>query len=518
MRECRIREANRGRNRPETIESKESGMEEKELEPIDNDEEKEKIEGEEEGSFAELFAQSSQTPYGRFSPGDRVKGTVVKINPETVFIDLGGKSEGTAETHEFKDENGTLTIQEGDEVELRVASVKGGIHLSKAIRARGAEAVEVLRDAFRNQLPVEGRVAGVNKGGFDVEISGLKSFCPISQMELRYCERPEEHVGARYQFRIIELKERGRNIIVSRRVLLQEEHEKKLQETLASLKPDLELEGQVTKLADFGAFVDIGGVEGMVHVSEISRSRIGHPSEVLKTGQTVRVRILRIEPGKKGRQKISLSMKVLEPDAWDQGLPFQEGDVVPGKVTRLADFGAFVEVAPGLDGLVHRSEISYEKVAHPSRVLNAGDPVQVRVLKIDQPNRKISLSIKDAMVFEQAEGAEGEVRLEIGQVLKGIVEDQKSYGLFVRLPQLGMRVRGLLPLEELLESDRADVKRKLPPGNEVRVEIIASRKGTRSAFPRNPSRTGPTGAIMKVSLRNQTGEAHSVPLEKLSKD
>ncbi len=454
-------------------------MADKDTEKFDSEEETEAVDSGEEGSFAELFEQSAQTPYGRFSPGDRVKGMVVKISPETVFIDLGGKSEGTADAHEFKDEDGTLKINEGDEVELRVASVKGGIHLSKAIKARGAEAVEILRDAFRNQLPVEGRVAAVNKGGFDVEISGLKSFCPISQMELRYCERPEEHVGARYQFRIMELKERGRNIIVSRRVLLQEEQEKKLQETLASLKPDLELDGQVTKLADFGAFVDLGGIEGMIHVSEISRSRIGHPSEVLKTGQTVRVRILKIEPGKKGRQKISLSMKVLEPDAWDAGLPFQEGDVIPGKVTRLADFGAFVEVAPGLDGLVHRSEISYEKVGHPSSVLNAGDTVQVRVLKIDEPNRKISLSIKDAMVFDQAEGSEGEVRLEVGQVLKGIVEDQKNYGLFVRLPQLGMRVRGLLPLEELLESDRSDVKRKLPPGAEVQVEIIALEEGNK---------------------------------------
>ena len=451
----------------------------KEIEEIDTEEETEKIDGEEEGSFAELFEQSPQTPYGRFSPGDRVKGRVVKISPDTVFIDLGGKSEGTAEAQEFKDENGGLTIREGDEVELRVASVRGGIHLSKAIKARGAEAVEILRDAFRNQIPVEGRVAAVNKGGFDVEISGLRAFCPISQMELRYCEKPEEHVGARYQFRILEIKERGKNIIVSRRVLLQEEQEKKLQETLAALKPDLELEGQVTKLTDFGAFVDLGGVEGMVHVSEISRSRIAHPSEVLQPGQTVRVKILKMEPGKKGRQKISLSMKVLEPDPWDAGIPFQEGDVIPGKVSRLADFGAFVEVVPGLDGLVHRSEISYEKVAHPSRVLNVGEPVQVRVLKIDEPNRKISLSIKDATTFQTAGEGEAEVRLEVGQVLRGIIEDQKNYGLFVRLPQLGMRMRGLLPLEELLESNRSDVKRKLPPGMEIIVEIIAVEEGNK---------------------------------------
>ena len=454
-------------------------MEEKEAARIDTEEEEKKIDAEEEGSFAELFEKSSQTAYGRFSPGDRVTGKIVKVSADTVFIDLGGKSEGTANALEFKDQDGTLTIQEGDEVELRVASVRGGIHLSKAIKARGAEAVEVLRDAFRNQIPVEGRVAAVNKGGFEVEISGLRAFCPISQMELRYCEKPEEHVGARYQFRIMEVKERGKNIVVSRRMLLQEEKERKLQETLAALRPDLELEGQVTKLTDFGAFVDIGGVEGMVHVSEVSRARIGHPSEILQPGQTVRVKILKMEPDKKGRQKISLSMKALEPDPWEKGIPFQEGDVISGKVSRLADFGAFVEIIPGLDGLVHRTEISYEKVSHPSRVLNVGDPVQARVLKIDEPNRKISLSIKAAMVFGQNGEGEEDVRLEVGQVLKGIVEDQKPYGLFVRLPQLGMKTRGLLPLEELLEADRSDVKKRMLPGKEVQVEIIAIEEGNK---------------------------------------
>jgi small subunit ribosomal protein S1 len=436
-------------------------------------------EEEEEGSFAELFEQSVQKPGRGFSPGDRVSGIVVKISPDTVFVDLGGKSEGVAEAQEFRDDEGKLTIKEGDPVELRVSSLRHGIHLSKAVKVRGAEAVQVLRDAFQNQIPVEGRVAAVNKGGFEVEISGLRGFCPISQIDIQYCERPEEHVGARYQFRILELKERGRNIILSRRALLQEEQEKKIKETLAALQPDLELEGRVTKVADFGAFVDIGGIEGMVHVSEITHARVEKPSDVLQPGQTVRVKILRIEPEKNGRRRIALSMKALEPDPWEKGLGFQEGEVISGRVSRLADFGAFVEVAPGVDGLVYRSEISYEKVSHPSRFLNAGDQVNVRVLKIDEGSRRISLSIKDATVFEPAEGSEGETRMEPGQVLTGIVEDQKPYGLFVRLPQLGMRVRGLLPLEELLESDRGDVKRKLPPGKEIQVEIIAVEEGNK---------------------------------------
>jgi len=434
------------------------------------------IEKEEDASFAELFEQSSQTPGAQFSPGDRVTGIIVKISKDTVFVDLGGKSEGTAEIKEFLDEEGNLTVKEGQEIELRVSSVRRGIHLSRSIKARGAEALEILRDAQRNQIPVEGRVAAVNKGGFDVELSGMRAFCPISQIDLQYCEKPEEHVGQRYPFRIVEMKERGKNIIVSRRVLLQEEQEKKLKETLATLRPDLEVDGRITRVMDFGAFVDIGGLEGMVHVSEISRARVNHPSEILEAGQIVKARILKIETDKKGRPRVSLSMKVLEPEIWDVGLPFREGEVISGKVSRVTDFGAFVEVAPGVDGLVHVSEISYQKVAHPNRVLKAGDAVDVLVLKIDEEKRRLSLSIKEAMSRQKAQEFDregGEVRLEAGQVMQGIVEDHKPYGFFVRLPQLGVGVRGLLPFEEMVDADKADVKKKFSQGQEIQVEILA---------------------------------------------
>lgn len=425
-----------------------------------------------EESFAELLASSSQTLNKGFAPGDTVSGVVIKISKETVFIDLGGKSEGFAEIEEFRDKDGTLSVKEGDRVELRVAFLRGGIHLSKSLKVHGAKAVELLREAQRNQIPVEGRVAAVNKGGFEIEISGLRAFCPLSQIDLRYCEKPEEHIGARYQFRIREIKEKGKNIIVSRRVILQEEQDKKAKEVLAGLKPDLELEGKVTRLADFGAFVDIGGVEGMVHVSEFTHARIGHPSEFLEQGQMVKVKILKIETDKSGKPRIALSLKALEPEIWDKGLGFKEGDVISGTVSRITDFGAFVEVAPGVDGLVHVSEISYQRVAHPSRLLQEGDKVEVLVLKIDEQKRQISLSIKDAAMKQRLDGQEGEVRLEVGQVLKGIVEDQKPYGLFVRLPQIGREFRGLLPLEELLIGDKGDLKKKLRPGKEIQVEVV----------------------------------------------
>jgi small subunit ribosomal protein S1 len=257
---------------------------------------------------------------------------------------------------------------------------------------------------------------------------------------------------------------------------LQEEQEKNLKETLSRLKPDLECDGKVTKLAAFGAFVDIGGIEGMVHVSEISHGRINHPSEILKSGQQVRVKVMKIETGKEARPKISLSIKALEPDSWEKGLGFEEGEIIRGKVSRLTDFGAFVEVAPGVDGLVHISEISYDRVPHPSKFLREGDVVDVLVMGIDRETRRISLSIKEATVkkrMEKDEDGSDKVHLEVGQVLRGIVEDSKPYGIFVRLPQLGPKVRGLLPMEEVRNPGKGDVKRKFPRGQEIQVEIIA---------------------------------------------
>ena len=430
----------------------------------------------EEISFEELLKASSETPGRKLFPGDKVSGKVLKVSRDTIFVDLGGKSEGIADIQEFLDKEGKLTVKEGDWVEMRVASTKDEIHLTKGMKVHGADALEILREAKENLIPVEGRVIRAIKGGFEIDLSGIRSFCPLGQIDIQFCEKPEEHVGAKYPFRIMEIKEKGKNIIVSRRVILEEEQEKKSKETLAKLKPDLECEGKVTKLTNFGAFVDIGGIEGMVHISEISHARINQPSEILKLGQQLKVKVMKIEEDKQDHPKISLSIKALEPDSWEKGLGFKEEEVIKGKVSRLTDFGAFVEVAPGVDGLVHISEISYERVSHPSRFLHEGDMIDVLVMGIDRETHRISLSIKEAMIKkrmeEEGEGAD-KAQLEVGQVLKGIVEDSKPYGLFIRLPQFGPKVKGLLPIEELRESGKGDVKKKFPKGQEIRVEIVS---------------------------------------------
>lgn len=432
-------------------------------------------ENEQEISFAELLESHTDSPGKRVHAGERVSGRVAKIGKETVFIDLGGKSEGFAEIGEFLDEAGNLKIKVGDWVEMRVASTKEGIHLTKGMKIQGADPLDMLREAKENLLPVEGRVSGVTKGGFEIDLSGIRAFCPLSQIDLIFTEKPEEHLGKRYSFRILEIKEKGKNVIVSRRVLLEEEQERRARETLERLKPDVVWEGKISKLTNFGAFVDLGGVEGMVHISEIAHGRINHPSEVLKTGQPVKVKVLKIERVKEGKPKISLSIKALEPDSWEKGLGFEVGEIIRGKVSRLTDFGLFLEVAPGVDGLVHISEISYDRISHPNQLFREGDEVEALVLGIDPETKRVSLSIKEATIKKKLMDDESlkTIRLEVGQVLKGIVEEVKPFGLFVRLPQFGAKVKGLLPNEELRVSEKGDVKKRFPRGKEIQVEIIS---------------------------------------------
>ncbi len=447
-------------------------------------------EGERNGepTFAELFEADPATPVEDFRPGDTVSGEVIKITGEHVFVDLGGKSEGIAEAAEFLDEEGNLSVKVGDRVELKVTAVSEMVTLSKVLRVRGAEALEMLRDAHGNGLPVEGRVTGVNRGGLEVEISGIRAFCPLSQIDLGYCEEPEAHVGARYLFRVVEFKERGRNIVVSRRALLEEEREAMARETLAGLRVGDVREGRVTRLVDFGAFVDIGGVEGLLHVSEMAHHRVGHPSERVQVGETVKVQVLEFEPSAEGRSRLSLSMKALEPGPWERGLELREGQVLRGRVTRLADFGAFVEILPGVEGLVHVSEIAYGRVTHPRSVLREGEEVVVRILEVDADRRRVSLSIKEAEGLEPTEGSEveGNVRgvetgtLQAGTPLDGVVEKVVSGGVLLRLPGAGPGVRGFLPAEEMDEEGSGRRRKKAPqPGTRLAVEVTAVEEGGR---------------------------------------
>lgn len=434
-----------------------------------------KSNGQGEESFAELFEQYSESGTDDLNVGDKVAGKVIAIDGSAVFVDTGSKLDGIVEREELLDEEGNLTVAEGDEVELYVVGKdSGGIRLSKALAGIGG--LKMLEEAKEGNLPVEGKVTGTNKGGFDVEILKRRAFCPVSQIDSRFVENPEEYVGNTYEFLISKLDNKGRNVVVSRRALLMREAEAATEQFLAETKEGDEVEGTITRLAPFGAFVEIAtGLEGMVHISELGYGRVQHPEEAVAVGQKVKAKIIKLDTDDKGRQRISLSMKELAQDPWDSVVTqFAEGDKVTGKVVRLADFGAFVEIAPGLDGLVHVSEISYTQRVHkPGDVLSEGQTVSVKIKSIDADNRRLSLSIKDAEGDPWLDVAE---KYQEGQTVKGTVEKHEQFGIFINLEP---GITGLLPKSVLSRSEKASEFEKLHPGDEATVVIGDVKSGER---------------------------------------
>ena len=438
-----------------------------------------------EESFEALFEANPAVPQNRgFKPGDKVTGRVTTITSEAAFVDLGAKQEGIVFLQDLLGDKEELELHEGDQIELRVVNVgPDGIQLSKGRRLHGSqEALDAIEDAWSSDVPIEGRVVGVNKGGFDVEIGKVRAFCPVSQIDNKFVEDTAAYVGVRDLFKVTQFAEGGRRIVVSRRAILEATKQARIAELKDHLFEGEELEGRVTKLMAFGAFVDIGGLEGMVHISELSRRRVDNPAEVVSVGQEVRVKVLRMDEDDKGRTRVALSMKALEVDPWEAGLPFVEDAVVRGKVARLQPFGAFVELLPGVDGLLHVSEISYERIPHPNAVLQEGQEIEARVLGIDFSKKRISLSMKALIAPPKVErvtpegGAEPRVAQvfdtpAVGKACEGVVDNVKPYGVFVALPAFGSRTRGLLPLEEI-EGNTADLRKRFLPGSKVTVEII----------------------------------------------
>lgn len=361
----------------------------------------------EKEDFATLLGQFEKQQDGstRHEPkqGDKVSGEIISIQGDRVFVDLGFKTEGVAETGELSDDNGNLTVAVGDTIEIAVSGkdeVTGTLLLGSrhAHRLHGSAA---LQEAFDEQLPVEGRVTGTTKGGLEVDLSGVRAFCPASQADIRFVEDLQDFVGQRLAFRITKF-EGGRhpNLVVSRRALLEEEQRALAAETRSHLEVGAVLKGRVTALKEFGAFVDLGGVEGMVHISELSFRRVQHPEEILSVGQEVEVAVIRIDKTDNPRhpERIALSIRALDQDPWQEALVrFPEGAHVQGTVTRIQPFGAFVEIAPGIDGLVHISELGAgRRVNHPQEVVGLGEQVEATVLSVDPDKHRISLSLDTA--------------------------------------------------------------------------------------------------------------------------
>jgi small subunit ribosomal protein S1 len=352
-----------------------------------------------EEDFATLFEASHKAK--RLEKGQTIEGTIVAIGPEVAFVDVGGKGEAAIDLDELKDDEGKLEVATGDRIQAVVVSTDGGLTLSRRL-ARRAATEKQLQDAFQTGLPVEGKVERAVKGGYEVRIGRHRAFCPISLIDIVRNTEPSAHEGRVYKFRIIEYKEGGRNVVVSRRALLDEEQRASAAEVRKSIAPDAVITGRVTSVRDFGAFVDLGaGVQGMLHVSEMGWSRVSDTSQVVKPGDEITVKVLRID---EDTRKISLGLKQLSDDPWSTVQKrYEKGQVCSGRLTRITQFGAFVELEPGVEGLIPLSEAGVAKQADLLREFPSGADVQVVVLDIDASGRRIRLSAKAVVDAEEAE-------------------------------------------------------------------------------------------------------------------
>jgi len=364
-------------------------------------------EPEEEEDFATMFEASTRAK--RVTKGQIIDGTIVAIGAEVALVSVGGKSEASIDIGELKDEEGNLEVKVGDRIQAMVVSTTGGLTLSRRL-VLGAATARQLEDAFRSGLPVEGKVTGAVKGGYEVRIARQRAFCPISQIDIRRNTGPAEaglddaaqHDGRVYRFRIIEYKEGGRNLVVSRRALLEEEQQANAVEVRKSIVEGAVMTGRVASVRDFGAFVELGGgIQGLLHVSEMAWARVSDTSQVVKAGDEITVKVLRVDADK---QKISLGLKQLADDPWSRvGDTYTAGQLRTGRVARVVEFGAFIELEPGVDGLIPLSESGVARDGDVKKAFRVGDRLQVVILDVDAAARRIRLSITGVEKMREAD-------------------------------------------------------------------------------------------------------------------
>ncbi|HEY7121959.1 MAG TPA: 30S ribosomal protein S1 [Solirubrobacterales bacterium] len=357
-----------------------------------------------------------------FSEGDVVSGKVVRIDQDEVLVDIGYKSEGVIPSNELsirKTVKPSEEVELGEEVDALVLTKEdqeGRLILSKK-RARFEKAWRKIEEAAETGKPVTGTVIEVVKGGLILDL-GVRGFLPASLVDIRRVQNLDEFMGQQLECKVIELNRSRNNVVLSRRAVLEEERKEVREQILGRLQPGQVVEGKISNIVDFGAFVDLDGIDGLIHISELSWSHVNHPSEVVSIGDTVRVKVLDID---RERQRISLGLKQTQEDPWQRVLnEYKEGDVVDGKVTKIVAFGAFVQILPGVEGLVHISELAQHHVESPAEVVRPGDELKVKILEVDEARRRLSLSVKrvegqelpvreltEDVVIEDAEPPEG---------------------------------------------------------------------------------------------------------------
>ena len=355
---------------------------------------------EQEEDFAAMFEASEKAR--QFKRGQTIEGRIVSNGAKVAFVDIGGKGEAEIDVAELKDADGDIDVNVGDRIAAMVVSTSGGITLSRK-GVRNAATQRELEDAYRAGLAVEGKVVQEVKGGYEVRVARERAFCPLSQIDIIRTENAAVHVGQTYRFKIIEYKEGGRNVVVSRRKQLEEEQRANADEMRKSIVPGAVITGRVVSVPDFGAFVDLGGgIQGLLHVSEMSWTRVSNPNEVVAPGDEITVRVLRVDDA---NGKIALGLKQLQDDPWTTAPEkFPVGTVRTGRVARIAEFGVFVELEPGFTGLLPAAETGTDRGVDLRRAFPIGSEVQVVVLEVDAAARRIRLSKK--AVAEQQEQAE----------------------------------------------------------------------------------------------------------------
>jgi small subunit ribosomal protein S1 len=398
--------------------------------------------------FAAMF-EASQKTGGPIEEGKVVSGTVIQLTKDYAVVDIGYKSEGQVAISEFVSApGGEPAVKVGDKVEVLVESREndtGMVVLSKEKADKMRIWDEISAACERDEL-VEGVIVGRVKGGLSVDI-GVKAFLPGSQVDIRPVRNLDKLIGEKFKFKVIKFNKKRGNIVLSRRVLLEKEREELKKETLKNLKEGAILKGVVKNLTDYGAFIDLGGIDGLLHVTDMSWGRIGHPSEMFEVGQEVRVVVLKFDPAS---ERVSLGLKQIQEDPWhraDEKYPV--GTRVKGKVVSLTDYGAFIELEQGVEGLVHVSEMSWTKrVKHPSKLVNVGDQVEAVVLDIDPKAKRISLGMKQ---IEANPWTLLEDKYPIGSVIRGEVRNVTDFGIFVGVEE---GIDGLVHVSDISWTER----------------------------------------------------------------
>ena len=423
---------------------------------------------EQEEDFATLFEASIKAR--QFQQGQTVEGTIVALGAEVAFVSIGAKSEAQIPLSELKDEAGQVEVAVGDRLQARVVSTSGGITLSRK-GVRNAATQRELENAFETGMAVEGKVASVIKGGYEVRIARERAFCPLSQIDIVRTADPAVHVGKTYAFRVTEYKEGGKSIVVSRRKQLEEDQQAGAAAVRESIVPDAVLPGRVVSVLDYGAFVDLGGgIQGLLHVSDMSWSRSTTPGAVVAAGDQITVKVLRVD---EASGKISLGLKQLQNDPWSTvSTIVKVGDVRTGRVTRLADFGAFVELMPGIEGLAHASTFppTGQRGAWTS-VVPVGTTAAFEVLSIDPAQKRIGLALVEEGSSRVASAVTSRDELAPGTIVTGKIERHERFGVFVFLSP---GRTGLMPASETGLDRDADLVKAFPVGSEVEVAVLES--------------------------------------------